>query len=124
MKVDDIFELITDVEKPGTMIKDFIRNNFSELSPEERQKLYNKIYSKWYRNKNKDYFKKKNKEYREKNPEKMRKYMKKYYRKNKEEIRKRTIENRKKLFEKDPAAEKAYREYQKEYREKQKEKNS
>lgn len=121
MKVEEIYDLIINIDKPGQRIKEIIDSNFQNLNSEEKRKLYNKIYSKWYREKNPNYFKKKNQEWREKNLDRMREYMREYYRENKEEINEKTKINRRKRFAEDPKAEKAYKEYQKEYREKHKE---
>lgn len=117
MTIQDIYKNIQNVQKPGQKIRKYLEENFKNLNSLEKQKLYNKIYSKWYRDRNLLYFKKKNQDWREKNPNKMKIYMRNYYQEHKDVLRETIKENRKKRFEENPESKKNYLMYQKKYRE-------
>lgn len=112
-----IHDIVKDNNNPAYFINLFIESNFAEISKKDQLEIYHKLYNKWYRNQNPEYFKEKVKKYREENFEALseynKKYMKKYYQKNPDKFKQSAMKFRENNKE-------AYLNYQKEFRKKKK----
>lgn len=109
-------EIIQDQNSASKDIRKWVLENYENESKVLQDKIYQKLYGKFYRTNNKEYFDKKSKEWAAENKEKLKNYrrefMRSYYHENREVLLERVKKYRAKIL-KNPVTKRKYLEYQK-----------